>query len=243
MIAMRLKTVMSTFLKVCATLCILSAAHAVGGQQQKLPTSAPNAQVSSKPIFTDNPPFLCVGGGFVAMAGISSRARLIVIAIDANGIEAPHAITSVGDAVFGMQCSGSHIELLVNDYKSRRFLTVLYTVQQHPQGLTTIREEQREDPEDLNLPTSMPTPPAAEHRRDSFDWVGSRAGAHMRGDWYVWVPQVVYRTNNTYEVHFVSTDMGDVAKLAVTLLEETLDKKKITKSVPLVHIEAPDVND
>jgi hypothetical protein len=243
MIARCLKTAMSAFLKVGATLCIVSAALAVGGQQQKLPTSAADAQTSSKPIFTDYPPFLCVGGGFVAMAGINRRAPLIVIAIDANGIEAPQTITSVGDAVFGMRCSGSHIELLVNDYKSGRFLILLYTVRQHSQDLTTIREEQREDPEDLNLPTSIPTPPAAEHRRDSFDWVGSRAGAHMRGDWYVWVPQVVNRPNNTYDVHFVSTDKGDVAKLTVTLLEETLDKKKITKSVPLVHIEAPEVND
>ena len=52
------------------------------------------------------------------------------------------------------------------------------------------------------------------------------------------------RPSNTYEVHFVSTNTAGVAKLIVTLLEETLDrKKKITKSVPLVHIEAVEVND
>jgi len=34
-----------------------------------------------------------------------------------------------------------------------------------------------------------------------------------------------------------------VSKLAVTLLEETLDKKKITKSVPLVYMEVAEVND
>ena len=40
------------------------------------------AQTSSKPIFTNYPPYLCVGGGFVAMAGISIRDPLIVIPID-----------------------------------------------------------------------------------------------------------------------------------------------------------------
>jgi len=66
-------------------------------------TSAASAQTSSKPIFTDYPPYLCVGGGFVAMAGISPRDPLIVIPIDVNGIEAPQTIPSVGDAVRGMQ--------------------------------------------------------------------------------------------------------------------------------------------
>jgi len=191
-------------------------------------------QTSSKPIFTDYPPYFCVGGGFVAMAGISPRDPLIVIPIDANGIEAPQTIPPVGDAVLGMQCSGSHIELLVNDYKSGRLIMPLYTVQEHRWDLPSIREEQREE---LNLPKSGPTPPAAEHKKDSFDWVGSRAGAHMRGDWYILVPQVVYRPNNTYEVHFVSTHGNTWDKLVVTLLEETLDKK-VTRSVPLVHIEA-----
>jgi hypothetical protein len=232
------KTAMTTFLKVIAILCLASTALAVRGQQQKFPTSTV-AQASSKPLFTDYPPYHCVGGGFVAMAGISPRNPLVVIPIDVNGIEAPQTIPSVGDAVLRMQCSSSHIELLVNDYKSGRLLMPLYTVQWHSRSPTTVREEQQEE---LNLAKAGPTPPAFEHKQGSFDWVGSRAGAHMRGDWYVWVPLVVDRPNNTYEVHFFSTNTGGVAKLAVTLLEETLDKKKITKSVPLVHIEADEVN-
>jgi hypothetical protein len=203
-------------------------------------TNAASVQMSGKPLFTDYPPYLCVGGGFVAMAGIGPRDPLVVIAIDINGIEAPQTIPPVGDAVFGMQCSASHIELLVNDYKSGRFIMPLYSVQWVSQRPTTIQEEQRED---LNLPKSGPTPPALSHRKDSFEWGGNRAGGYTRGDWYIWVPQVVDRPNDTYEVHFVSTDTGGVSKLVVTLLEETLDKKKITKSVPLVHIEVADVND
>jgi hypothetical protein len=72
---------------------------------------------------------------------------------------------------------------------------------------------------------------------------GNRASGYTRGDWCVSVPQGVDRPNNTYEVHFVSTNTSGESKLVATLLEETLDKKKITKSVPLVHIEASDVND
>src|SRR5882672_6397386 len=181
-------------------------------------TSAAGTQTSSsKPIFTDYPPFLCVGGGFVAMAGISARDPLVVILIDVNGIEAPQTIPSVGDAVLGMQCSASHIELLVNDYKSGRLIMPLYDVQWTYQSPRTIHEEHRED---LNLPKSGPTPPAINHRKDSFEWGGNRAGGYTRGEWYVWVPQVVDRPNNTYEVHFVSTNTHGVSKLIVTLLEE-----------------------
>ena len=230
------KTAMTAFLKVIAILCIASTALAVCGQQ-KLPTSAV-AQTSSKPLFTDYPPYLCVGNGFVAMAGISPRDPLIVIPIDVNGIEAPQTIPSVGDAVLGMQCSASHIELLVNDYKSGRLIMPLYKVQWTYQSPTTIYEEHRED---LDLPKSGPTPPALNYRKESFEWGGNRAG-YARGDWYVRV-SVTERPNNTYEVHSVSTNTGGVAKLVVTLLEETLDKKRVTKSVPLVHIEASIVND
>jgi hypothetical protein len=74
--------------------------------------------------------------------------------------------------------------------------------------------------------------------------VGWKPGrGYTRGEWYISVPQVVDRPNNTYEVQSVSTNTSGVSKLVVTLLEETLDKKKITKSVPLVHIAASDVND
>lgn len=230
---------MTAFLKIVVGFCVASTAFAVYGQQQKLPTSA-DAQTSSKPIFTAYPPYLCIGNGFVAMADITHHAPLVFIPIDVNGIEAPQTIPSVGDDVLGMQCSGSHIELLVKDYKSEHLIIPLYKVQWNYRELTTIREEQRED---LNLPKSGPTPPAVEHRRDSLQSGGSRAGGYARGDWYVWVPGVVERPDNTYEVHFVSGIINGNAKLVVTLLEETRDKKKITKSVPLVHLEAADVND
>ena len=62
------------------------------------------------------------------------------------------------------------------------------------------------------------------------------------GDWRVLVGQIPDRPNNKYEVHFVSTETryprgGVTDKLVVDLLEETLDGK-VTKSVPLVKIEA-----
>jgi hypothetical protein len=197
-------------------------------------TGSAAVQTSKKPIFTDYQPFLCVGGGFVAMAGISKSNPLIVIPIDVNGIEAPQIIPSVGDAVIGMQCSDSRIELLVDDDKSGRLIMPLYTVQWHSQRPSTISEEQREN---LDLPKSGPAPPATSFKEGSLTWGGNRAGGYMRGDWYVWVPQVVDRPNNTYEVHFVSSHGKNCGKLVVTLLEETLDKK-VTRSVPLVHIEA-----
>jgi hypothetical protein len=112
----------------------------------------------------------------------------------------------------------------------------LYTVQWHSQSPTTIHEDQRED---IYVPKRGPEPPAV----DFLEWGGNRAGGYRRGDWYEWVPQVVDRPNNTYEVHFVATDTRGVTKFAVTLLEETLDKKKITKSVPLVYMEGSDGED
>jgi hypothetical protein len=198
-----------------------------------LATSTVRAQTSSKPLFTAYPPHLCVAGGFVAMAGISRRNPLVVIPIDVNGIEPPQTIPSVGDEVLGMLCSNSQIELLVRDYESNRLIISLYAVQWHSGNPTTIHEEQ---PEELNLPKAGPTPPAVVFRKGSLEWQG-RSWAGARGDWYVWVPQVVDRPNNTYEVHFVSTHGKHCGKLVVTLLEETLDKK-VTRSVPLVYIEA-----
>ena len=171
------------------------------------------------------------------MAGISIRNPLIVIPIDVNGIEPAQTIPSLGDEIIGMQCSAGHIELLVKDYKSGRLLMPLYTVEWHSRNLTTIREEQWGE---LTVPKGGPTP-AIDHQLGSFDWVGNRAGAHMRGDWYVEIPQVVDRPNNCYEVHFLTTNTH--AALLVTLLEETTGKKKITKSVPLVQLNVVEVND
>jgi hypothetical protein len=189
-------------------------------------TNNAGAQTSSKAIFTDYAPFLCVGGGYVAMA---RNHHLIVIPIDVNGIEPPQTIASEG---FGLRCSASHFEQLHNDVKSSRLVVLLYTVQWHSQNRSTIQEEQ---PEEIPLPKSGPLPAAIVHLKDSF-WQGNMAGGRGRGDWYEWVPQVVDRPNNRYEVHFVSTHEKNCGKLVVTLLEETLDEK-ITRSVPLVYLE------
>jgi hypothetical protein len=50
-------------------------------------TSAVSAQTSTKALFTGYTPYLCIGDGFIAMAGISRNAALLVISIDVNGIE------------------------------------------------------------------------------------------------------------------------------------------------------------
>ncbi|MGB6483693.1 MAG: hypothetical protein WBE86_09435 [Candidatus Acidiferrales bacterium] len=231
---------MTAFFKIVAILCLVGTALAVCGQQRTSPTSPVREKTNGKPIFTGYAPYLCVGYGFVAMAGISRRAQLLVIPIDVNGIEAPQIIPWGGDEVRGMQCGGSHIELLAYDYKSSRLITTLYTVQWHSQESTTIREGQRED---LGLLKSGSASPAVEFRREFLEWGGNRAGGFARGDWYVEVPGVVDRPNNTYEVHFIHTITRGNAILAVTLLEETLDKKKVTRSVPLVYIEAAAVED
>lgn len=206
-------------------------------------TSIMRAQASRKALFTDYPPYLCIGGGFVAMAGIGHNDPLVVVLIDVNGVEKPQIIPT-GDAVRGMLCSASHIELLVQDYKSDRWLVPLYTVEWRSRSRSTIHED---GVEELNVPRAGRTPPAIAHRWDSLEWQGNRAGGFARGDWYVWVPQVVDRPNNTYEVHFVRTEIrhrggGATSKLVVDLLEETLDRK-VTKSVPLVNIVAEDVGD
>jgi len=66
--------------------------------------SAVSAQTSTKALFTHTPPYLCVGGGFIAMAGISRNDALLVIPIDVNGIEAPKTIARF-DAINGMRCA------------------------------------------------------------------------------------------------------------------------------------------
>jgi hypothetical protein len=98
--------------------------------------------------------------------------------------------------------------------------------------------------EQLDWPNSQRAqmPPAIKHRVETMDCTDSRAGGWMRGDWYVLVPQVPDRPDRTYEVHFVSTTTGNVAKLVVTLLEEA-PGRRIVQTVPLVHIEAADVKD
>ncbi len=201
-------------------------------------TSAATAQMSSKPFFTDYPPFLCVGGGFIAMAGITHHAPLIVIPIDAYGIEAPKTFPTGADDVFGMMCSEDQIELLVIDNESRRLIMPLYTVQWHAQSPRTVQLEQSEE---LNLPKTGPTPAALHFREGSLKWQG-RPWAGTTGDWHVWIGDVD-RPDRTYELHFVSTDTRGMTKFSVTLLEETFDKTKILKSMPLVYIERSEAGD
>jgi hypothetical protein len=190
------------------------------------------AAQSAKALYTGYPPYLCVGGGFVAMMGISKGAALVVISIDDKGIEAPQP-TPVPDVdIRGMGCSGSHIELLVRgEGVSGHYSTILFIVRGGK-----AREWQRQD---LNWSGYGPTQPEIEYEVDSLDWVGSRAGGFMRGDWYVWVPRVVGRPNNSYELHFISSHGRGYSKFVADLLEESADKK-VTRSVPLVRIEADD---
>ena len=199
-------------------------------------TSTAAGQTSTKPLFTDYPPWLCVGGGFVAMVPLSRPQPLMVIRIGAKGIEAPQTISTTNNEVRGLQCSGSHIELLVREGESDHFSILEFNVQE-----SAINAGLRED---LNWSISRKaaTPPTIEHTMDTFDWIGSRAGSWMRGDWFVEVP----RNDNLghiYEVHFVRTEARGMVKLEVTLLEETLGRKKVTRSIPLVRFEASDASD
>jgi hypothetical protein len=206
-------------------------------------TCTMSAETSSKPLFTDYPPFLCVGGSFVAMTGINMRDPVVVIPIDVNGIEPPLTMPAVGDEVIGMLCSESKIELLVRDYKSDRLIMPLYAVETHYESPTTIREEQREY---LDLPKAGPTAPAAVFREGALQWTGY-SWHGTTGDWHVGLPDVPNRPYKSYEVHFVHTETvhqgrGATSKLAVDLLEETLDGK-VTRTVPLVRKEVEEFGD
>ena len=191
------------------------------------------AQTTGKPIITDSPPFLCVGGDFVAMARTGNHGPLIIVPIDLNGIEPPQTISLAGDAVFGMQCNFSRIELLVQDYKSNGFMTPLYKAEWRAGKPITISEEHREG---SNTPKSHLTP------ENSFEWGANRTGL-TKGDWRVLLAGVADRLPNyRYEVHFVSKQIlyprgGATDVLVIDLLEKTFDGK-VTKSVPLVKIEA-----
>lgn len=143
-----------------------------------LTTTVAGGQTSSKALFTGNAPYLCVGGGFVAMAGIQRNAGLIVMSIDVNGIEAPQTIARF-DAINGMRCGAHHIELLALDYKSGHTIKFLYTVQWHSQNPSTVHEDQQED---ISVPRVGPEPTAV----DFLEWGGNRAGGNGRGDWYEW---------------------------------------------------------
>jgi hypothetical protein len=185
------------------------------------------AQKASKPLVTDYPPYLCVGGGFVAIVG--SNTPLALIRIDEKGIERPETIPVTYNDIRGVQCGGSQLELLDRgEGASGHFSTILLSV-----GKETIHQEQRED---LGWSGYGPTSPTVAYKVGSLESAGSQAG--MTGDWYVEMPWAADRAHNKYEVHFVSSNTPYSSKLVVTLLEETLDKKKITASLLLVHIEA-----
>lgn len=162
-------------------------------------TGVASSQTRSKALFTNDEPFLCVGGGFVAMAGTTDGAPLIVITIDAYGIGAPKTFPTGAEDVIGMLCSEHQIELLVVDGETHWQIVALYTVQQHVVGPTTIQIEQ---PEELNLPKSGPIRPALQFKEESlkyqrYAWTG------RRGDWYVGVGDVDV-PDKDYELHFVS---------------------------------------
>ena len=137
-----------------------------------------SAQTDSKPLYTDYEPLLCVGGGFVAMAGITRNAPLIVIQISPNGIEVPRTLQTGANDVLGMMCSEHQIELLVIDQQTGRLIVPLYTMRWHPDGSTTIEAEQ---PEEIKLPKTGPTPPALNFRQGSLEWQGRQWGHGATG--------------------------------------------------------------
>ena len=61
------------------------------------------------------------------------------------------------------------------------------------------------------------------------------------GDWYLGIGDVD-RPDRLYELHFVRSNLKGTTKSAVTLLEETF-QKKVTKSVPLVYVERDESGD
>ena len=183
-------------------------------------------QKTSKPLFTDQV-WLCIGRGFVAMVPLARPQPLVVINIDSKGIEQPQRIPTTGNEVFGLQCMGSHIELLVREGESDHFSVLPFSV--HEDG---VKEEPREDI-NWSISRKPTTPSAIERRQEAFDWM-TRAGAGSRGNWYTDVLGA-YTPGHTYELHFVESRTQHCADLVVDLLEESLTPKKITKSVPLIR--------
>jgi hypothetical protein len=190
------------------------------------PTTA-TAQKPTNALFTDYPPWLCVGGSFVAMVGLSKDRPLLVIRIDGKGIEAPQTIPLSGNEVRGLQCSGSRIEVLVWKGGSDIPSILPFTV-----GYYEIYNEPHEELDWLNSGRAR-MPSAIQNKVEAFDWIGSRAGVWMRGDWYVEVPRVDDRPNNSYELHFVSNNTGGVARRFVTSSRRTLKAKRSRNLYPL----------
>jgi len=204
--------------------------------------STVSARTNAKPLFVDDPPYLCVGGGFIAIAGITQdgnthRDQLIVIPIEQDGIEAPRTFPIEASDVLGMLCTEHHIELLVINNKSHQLMMPLYTVPSEVHSPRTIWVDQ---PEEVNWAANSFTSAHQDFRKESLEWQGRPWGA--RGNWYVGVGDVD-SPGKLYELRFVSTDTHGVTELSVTLLEETLDRKKVTKSVPLVHVKRDERGD
>jgi hypothetical protein len=153
---------------------------------------------------------------------------LTVIRVGATGIETPEAVSIPAREVHGLQCMGSHIELLVED--GDHFSVLPFNVQQGG-----IRQEQREDL-DWSLSREPAMPSAIERRTEAFHGIGVEAGAGMRGDWYVQV-YGIYSPGHLYEVHYVQRGVNPAdIKLEVTLLEETLSRK-VVGSLPLIKLD------
>ncbi len=192
------------------------------------------AQRLQLPLLTDQTWF-CIGGGFIAMSPFSRPQPLIIIKIGGKGIEAPLTIPTTGSEVFGMQCLGSHLELLVRESGSDHFSVLPFHVQPGP-----IEREQREDI-DWSISQKPSMPPAIERRLEAFHGPGSLPGSTMWGDWYEEVPRVD-NTGHAYEVHFLRRQTGDTIRVVVDLLEETFTRKA-TRSISLIRAKLVDVKD
>jgi len=124
------------------------------------------AQETNKPLFTDQV-WLCIGRGFVAMVPLARPQPLVVINIDHKGIGQPDKIATTGNEVFGLQCMGSHIELLVRQGESDHFSVLPFSVRGDG-----IKQEPREDI-NWSIDGKFPTPSGIERREEAFDWLTS----------------------------------------------------------------------
>jgi len=182
------------------------------------------SQDTSKPLFNDQA-WLCIGRGFVAMLPLARPQPLVVIDVGHNGIEPPEKIATTGNEVFGLQCMGSHIELLVREGESDHFSVLPFSVERD-----RVQQEPREDINwSISRKPTMPSP--IERRQEAFDWM-TRAGGASRGDWYTDLRGAT--PGYAHEVHFVASRNRNCGDLKVDLLEETLPGRKVTKTVPLI---------
>ncbi len=202
--------------------------------------STAHAQSASRAIFAGpefDSPQLCVGRGFVAMIRYGNRQPLVVVVVGNKGIEAPINVPIEGDEVFGMQCAGSHIELLVRQTAADHFSVLPFRFTQN----ILLRDAREEI--DYSLAAKGPQPPAIERRISEFHRPELNP-LGLLGDWYVEV--MVDRPGYAYSVHFVHTEVRSGRELAIKLevdfLEQTLDRlpfsmrdAKVTRSVPLIR--------